>query len=204
LNLLNEVNKITLLRNASLDFWAFHMTSLPPVVTTIQDAVDGVLRYNDAVKHVPPDHPIVDTIRYARAWYAVRKPDGSFAFGPSKFIGYIGITAEIYAQYRGKGGGLDGRTTERALEAWAEPIELRHPLFADMKRALSAFCAKFGLTPSTASRLALLPTPAAEGSHPEEGDAEYVELIWRLVERMPRHARLEIGRRLKEGGRGAV
>lgn len=171
---------------------------MPPIVTNADDAVAGVLRYNEQITSVPLDHPIIRTMAYARAWYAVRNADGTFLFGPSKFIGYAGNTAELYADYQGAGGGMDGRTTERALQNLADPVEPDYPLFAEMMRGLAALCARFDLAPSAAARLALLPTPAPKGAPPEEGDSEYVELIWRLVERLPKHARREIGQRLKD------
>jgi hypothetical protein len=173
-------------------------TSVPPIVTSVEDAVAGVFEYNQQIAKVSEDHPIIRTMAYARAWYAVRNADGTYLFGPSKFIGYIGNTPALYAEYNGKGGEMDGRTTERALKNFSDPIDSGHPLFAEMMRSLAAFCARFGLTPSAAARLALLPTPAPKGAPPEEGDAEYVDLIWRLVERLPRHARREIGQRLKD------
>lgn len=173
-------------------------TRMPPIVTSADDAVAGVFQYNEQIAQVPDDHPIIRTMAYVRAWYAVRQADGTFLFGPSKFIGYAGNTAALYADYSGKGNEMDGRTTERALKNFSDPVEPDHPLFADMMRSLAAFCARFDLTPSAAARLALLPTPAAKGAPPEEGDPEYVELIWRLVERLPKHARREIGLRLKD------
>ncbi|KAA0079630.1 hypothetical protein CIW54_24240 [Paraburkholderia sp. T12-10] len=148
------------------------MSTVPPIVTNADDAVAGIHRYNKEIVQLPDDHPIIRNMAYARAWYAVRNADGSFLLGPSKFIGYTGNTATLYADHYGTGDGMDGRTTERALQLFADPIEPGHPLFDELMRTLAALCARFGLTPSIAARLALLPTPAPKSAPPEEGDPE--------------------------------
>lgn len=86
---------------------------------------------------------------YARAWYADRDDSGDWHFGPSKFIGYRGMTADEYVNDDPR----DGRQTERKLATWFVEVSEADELFEELSDLLVAFLAEYGKAPSTAMRL---------------------------------------------------
>lgn len=121
---------------------------IPPLVESQDQAVDNIRRYNAEVE------AIAYLIPYTRAWYALREKDGRWLFGPSKFIGYQGLTADLYDALNRNG--LDGRPTERRLARWATPVEAGDPEHAVLREALLDFCARLERVPNNLARIAVI------------------------------------------------
>lgn len=99
-------------------------------------------------------------LAYCRAWYAIRQDDGTYLFGPSKFIGYSGMTAE---EYVGPNNDRDGRRTESRLQDWFE--EVTNPRAARLLESkLADYLAKFGKAPSKKARINVCRQPANIGA----------------------------------------
>jgi hypothetical protein len=140
------------------------MTSM--LVSSVDQAVSNIRRYNNNAEEVAALMP------YARAWYAIRIGNG-WMLGPSKFIGYEGMTVEDYlgAPYsaerhgrvqRGKNADiLDGRVTEGVLRRWSESVERGHPDYDDLHTALNALCARYGKKPNNLARISIIDTEEA-------------------------------------------
>jgi len=85
-------------------------------------------------------------LAYARAWYAHQDESGRWCFGPSKFVGYEGISAKAYLQTAEES---DGRRTEAQLQMWFGAVDPASALYQELSTALFALLAKYGKAPST-------------------------------------------------------
>jgi hypothetical protein len=93
-------------------------------VTNYEDVLESVRDFNRDLEQV---EQMKDKLRFFRAWYYIPEQD---AVGPSKFIGYKGMTAEEYMRSHTE---LDGRVTEPVLSQWFNRLE-RDTLEADFVR----------------------------------------------------------------------
>jgi hypothetical protein len=121
------------------------------LVTSVKNVIENIQCYNadvETVAHLMP---------YVRAWYALRSGDG-WLFGPSKFIGYRGLTTETYLEREGDQFWLSGRVTEGILQQWADRIEDGDPRYDELHLALSELCARFGKKPNTLARISVVRT----------------------------------------------
>jgi hypothetical protein len=136
-----------------------------PLITSPSAAIDNLLRFNNLLKK--ESHPrMIALLSRVQSWYVLIQ-DGKPMFGPSKFIGYRGLTADTYAELAAKT--LDGRKTEGVLAPWREAISPGHPKFAELSTALHALCAKHGLSPNGRARISIL-HGTADTLDPSEAD----------------------------------
>lgn len=101
-------------------------------------------------QEVGKSSPLQKRLAYARSWYAYRDEAGHWRFGPSKFVGYDGMTAGGYidtAEDR------DGRRTEAQLQQWFTAVDPASELGAQLSSALYEFLARYGKVPSTKMRI---------------------------------------------------
>ena len=86
-------------------------------VSSVGRAIENIRLYEECLASKPQ---MQDRIRRHAAWYAFREA-GVWRFGPSKFVGYEGITAKDYLA--SAKGSLDGRETESRLKRWFTPVD---------------------------------------------------------------------------------
>jgi hypothetical protein len=115
---------------------------------------------------------------FARAWYAHRNQDGSWSFGPSKFIGYEGLDGDTYLRTAQE---TDGRRTEAQLQTMFKTIDPMDPLYLELSSALVAFLAKYGKAPSTKMRINVSRGMRRLVSQPATDDA-YGAVVRMMVE----------------------
>ncbi|MBI4282357.1 MAG: hypothetical protein HY672_02585 [Chloroflexi bacterium] len=84
-------------------------------------------------------------LAYFRAWYYLPEED---AVGPSKFIGYEGMTGIAYMERDD----LDGRETEPVLHRWFEMLEKGTPEHQYVEQKVLDLAARFGKRVSSAAR----------------------------------------------------
>lgn len=155
------------------------------IVTSAQQAVDNINSFNESIDDM------VERLSQARAWYAV-KVGGKWRFGPSKFIGYRGMTAREYLKEARKE--LDGRVTEAALAEWFVPVDPTSDLYKDLSAQLHDLVGRFGRRPSRLARISVLRSEAGHVQREEKND-ELVRLLAAAYRRLTSHER-EIFRRL--------
>ena len=82
-------------------------------VDSYDDVVENVRRFNEDLKEPEPDpgQDLAGLLGYFRAWYYIPELD---LVGPSKFIGYKGMSAHSYMEEDD----LDGRVSEPVLGRW--------------------------------------------------------------------------------------
>jgi hypothetical protein len=99
---------------------------------------------------VERSHALQKRLAYARSWYAYQDEEGQWRFGPSKFVGYDGMTAEGYIETAED---RDGRRTEAQLQQWFTAVDPESELGTQLSSALYGFLAAYGKAPSTKMRI---------------------------------------------------
>ncbi len=144
----------------------------PALATTLRNVVAAIHRFP---REVATSVELANRLAFARAWYAVRSDDGSWIFGPSKFIGYDNLDADTYLSWSER---LDGRRTEAQLRKWFVRADPSSPTHAELTNGLSTFLSRFGKAPSTMMRINVLPEPLDET---EDASAALLDLIVRVA-----------------------
>lgn len=107
------------------------------------DEVRGRIRqFNDDLKM---GKNLTARLKQFRAWYYDPESD---LVGPSKFIGYAGMTADQYVRQAK----LDGRETEPILSAWFRVLEAGSPEEALVREHVDTLCAAHGKSLNKAAR----------------------------------------------------
>jgi|688.fasta_scaffold263013_2 hypothetical protein len=161
-------------------------------VTRPEQASDNIINFQRELLFNNKLNPLVDTLPHFRAWYAIEE-DGKWIFGPSKFIGYAGLTAETYGENTKQ---LDGRTTEIALRSWFEEAgagELNEMLNDN----LSEFFNAFGKKPNALVRISILRDALGSKNSSGKPAVGWVEAMLALYREMPTEAQQDYRRRLK-------
>lgn len=162
----------------------------PVLITNEAQALDNIQRFNDALESSPG---LQNRLSYARAWYTGFESDGSYTFGPSKFIGYRDLSADDYLD----GDGLDGRQTEHRLAQWFVEIGPDHIAYEPLREQLHDFLAAYGKAPSSAMRINI-PISAHDealanvAAFTEDSDHALAELLIAVARRLPHAERLRI------------
>jgi hypothetical protein len=91
-------------------------------------------------------------LAYARCWYACQDNEGQWQFGPSRFVGYDGMTADSYVDIAE---GRDGRRAEAQLQQWFRLVDPASKLRRELGSALYRFLAMYGKAPSTKMRISV-------------------------------------------------
>jgi uncharacterized protein (DUF433 family) len=94
-----------------------------------------------------------DMIAYVRHWYAIQTPEKGWVFGPSKFIGYVGMNHKIYDQSFDD---LDGRATENSLKQWFVELSPTDKLAQTLLQQLRRLIAQHGKTVNALARIHVL------------------------------------------------
>lgn len=121
---------------------AEHATSL---VSSYDEARHSIERFNQELQ--AGDADLAHRLGFNRAWYYADDVD---LVGPSKFIGYAGMTARDYV----RGGALDGRSTEPALRRWFRLLEAGTPEEAFVRAKVEALVSRHGKSLNRAVRFA--------------------------------------------------
>ena len=124
---------------------------MPTLAMSLDVVVDSINRFGNEVRDNPR---VAGFLAYVRAWYAYPDEDGHWQFGPSKFIGYKGLTGEQYADLAPRGR-LNVRRTETQLQQWFEKVDPTTELHGQLSAALSAFLAEHGKAPSRLMRISI-------------------------------------------------
>lgn len=154
-----------------------------PTAENYEDVVESVRAFNQGLKE---RQGLEDQLSYFRAWYYIPKQD---AVGPSKFIGYKGMTATEYMRSHSKV--LDGRVTEPVLSQWFDVLDEETPENYYVKRKAESLVDQHNKTLSRKARFSaprgwkvnkLSPTHQERVVQPEvhtTGPRPIVEVFWR-------------------------
>ena len=119
------------------------------LATSLKSVRGAIHRFQAEVRRNPQ---LRARLAYARGWYACQGEDGQWLFGPSKFVGYEGLTSETYIE-QATSRLLDGRRTEAQLRQWFKPLDPSTEHHEQLSVALSAFLAEHNKAPSLKMRI---------------------------------------------------
>ncbi len=127
------------------------------LVDSPAQAIENIHRYQIEIRS---SRELARRMTSAHAWYAVESDDGAWLFGPSKFIGYVGLTAETYLtmsarHYEPAEDRLDGRKTEPVLRRWFEPSTRNGDVLRDSLRSFLTECQQHA-RPNAKARVCVL------------------------------------------------
>lgn len=109
---------------------------------SFEDVVESVSAFN---RDLTGSQDLQDKLSYFRAWYYI--PELKMV-GPSKFIGYKGMTAIKYSQSTG----LDGKATEPTLTQWFTALAPGTPETAYVRSLVEQLLAAYGKTVNEKAR----------------------------------------------------
>lgn len=118
------------------------MQRKPAPVTTYNQVNGNVRNFNAGLSE---GTDLETLLAYFRAWYFLPEED---AVGPSKFIGYEGMTG---AEYMARDD-LDGKETEPVLQRWFEVLAEGTPEYRYVEQKTWDLAASFGKRVSRAAR----------------------------------------------------
>lgn len=119
------------------------------LVADFRQVAENIRRYQD---DLAANAGLVARMSRHPAWYALRGDNGRWLFGPSKFIGYVGITAK---RYLGPYERNDGRETERVLNEWFQTVDLDSVLGRELEVQFREFFSSYGKIPHKLRRISV-------------------------------------------------
>ncbi|MGF1733612.1 hypothetical protein [Photobacterium kasasachensis] len=160
-------------------------------VTSYDQAIENIRKFNEEVESYPNNNPalktLVNNIPHYRAWYCMHDvKNDKYYFAPSKYIGYRDIDSKTYAEFNRDG--LDGRKTESTLSAWFETISINHILHDKLTEQLMEFCSQFGKKPNSLFRINIPLNKPEESSL----EANVIEFIWNAYQNLSDEGRNEV------------
>lgn len=147
------------------------------IVSTESQVNDNIRRFPSELKR---SRALRDRLAYARAWYAVPGQGGDWMFGPSKFVGYQGMTAEEYLNDEP----LNGRRTESQLSQWFKIVDVNDDIYQELSTQLVAFLERFGKVPSKSMRINI--SRNSDLTLEEKQTSAIVDLILAVAKSLPR------------------
>ena len=148
-------------------------------------------------------HPdlIKDAAR-VKQWKAYRTEGGEWRFGPSRFIGYEGMTPKKYIKRKkmGPDGGLNGTETEKHLGKWTEDVRQNSKLHHQLLDALADFLSEAGVKVGSGASFSVMMVEGSseflDTSDPDRDDVE-VEALVTLSKRLTTAQVEKLTRRLE-------
>lgn len=141
------------------------------------------------------DHPdlIKDAVK-AKQWKGYLHCEGRWRLGPSRFVGYEGMTVTKYLSRKGaKAGGVNGTETEAHLRGWGTAVSIGSAPYHQLLDALTDFLARSDVRVNKAAAFTLF--EPEENAERDPLDLE-VEALVTLSERLPPAYLAKLQRRL--------
>jgi len=152
---------------------------MPSLISSLEEAKSGIRCFQDELNVLPG---ITDLLSSFQSWYAIADKDGNILFGPSKFIGYVGQTAESYREVNRH---TDGRVTEALLGRWFTQVDSTSEQI--LINELARFLNRFGKKPnkrvriSTVNGVGLIPGNEAQEPNHGPGPVDAMLVMYRLL-----------------------
>jgi len=121
------------------------------LVSSAEQVASNIRRFADEVAE---SSEMQSRLSQVHDWYALHLPGGSWAFGPSKFVGYRDNTVKKYLEnYRTR---ANGGETEQALDPVSIEVEPDSRLERELTSALEEFLDRWGRKPRRGSQIRLV------------------------------------------------
>lgn len=168
---------------------------MPNLVTSAENVMQNIDRYWEGA-HETPD--LIKDATRAKQWKCYKDIDGKWRFGPSRFVGYEGMTPNEYVARKATSeGGLDGTETEDhlKLQKWTILIPEDSKLHFKLVKRLSKFLKKSDKNLNAAARFAVLGADE-EDLTIRDKNAEIVDALITLAAPLPEAYRQTLIRKL--------
>jgi uncharacterized protein (DUF433 family) len=121
------------------------------LVSSRDEVLSNIRRFAD---EIDGNAEMQSRLSQVHDWYALRLPEGTWTFGPSKFVGYRDNTIKKYLEnYRTN---ANGSETEQALDPLSIQIEPGSRLERELASALEEFLDRWGRKPRRGSQIRLV------------------------------------------------
>jgi hypothetical protein len=104
------------------------------IVAEYDEVINNVKAFNEGLEQ---GKDLENQLAYFRAWYYIPELD---MVGPSKYIGYKGMTADEYMNSNA----LDGKETVAILGRWFRDLDEKSPEFTYVDQLTERLLAKYG------------------------------------------------------------
>jgi ElaB/YqjD/DUF883 family membrane-anchored ribosome-binding protein len=105
------------------------------LASNINEVIENIKRFQIELNEKNKKNDLVNALGQFSNWFAYKDKSGHWIFGPSKFIGYKGISLEAYENKNQNK--LDGRQTDAILHQWK--IKPSKEEYEELREKLSLF-----------------------------------------------------------------
>ncbi len=133
-----------------------------------------------------------------KQWKCYITKDREWRCGPSRFVGYEGMTPAEYVRRKGRSdGGLNGTETEYHLRSWTGDVAPNSRQHDELFQIVSDHLNEFGVSVNRAARFSILPSDTETTESGEDADAAVVDALLTLAKRLEARHRRSLVRRLE-------
>lgn len=157
------------------------------LVTEISQALTAIQNFQT---EVASSTSLQDRLGYARSWYFIKNGD-DYIYAPSKWVGYVGMTAEVYVSTSKE---IDGRKTEEVLGQWYDEVSASSRAYSFHIEKLKAFLGQYGKSPSSAVRFNVLAIDL-DNSPDDAASSKLVDLLSHVISELPAEAQARLKKR---------
>ncbi|NMF96161.1 hypothetical protein GPA27_01965 [Aromatoleum toluolicum] len=163
------------------------------IVTKAEQAVDNIRTFQQEIEANSRDNELVRTLSHFRSWF-VLKENGRTLYAPSKWVGYIGLTAEDYDANNVQ---MDGRKTEAALRGWFAEVSAG-PERNELMEGLNEYLANFAKKPSSLARVSVIRVGILDNASEDTAPNRLADALLTMYRILPREAQKEFTRLFKK------
>lgn len=163
------------------------------IVTRAEQAVENIRTFQQEIEANGRDNELVRTLSHFRSWF-VLKENALTLYAPSKWVGYLGLTAEEYGANNVE---MDGRKTEAALRGWFAEVPAG-PEQSELMEGLNEYLANFDKKPSTLARVSVLRAGIFDAESEGTAPNRLADALLTMYRSLPREAQKEFSRLFKK------
>lgn len=163
------------------------------IVTKAEQAIENIRTFQQEIEANGRDNELVRTLSHFRSWF-VLKENGLTLYAPSKWVGYLGLTAEEYGANNVQ---MDGRKTEAALRGWYAEVPAG-PEHNELMEGLNEYLANFAKKPSTLARVSVIREGILENGSEGTTPNRLADALLTLYRSLPGEAQKEFTRLFKK------
>jgi hypothetical protein len=161
---------------------------MPHLVTQASQSVDAIKKFQS---ELDASTILQDRLGYARSWYFTQIGD-DYIYAPSKWIGYVGMTADVYV---GISKEIDGKKTEAVLKQWYDVISVNSRIHSLHLNNLKKFLSQYDKSPSSAVRFNLL-TIDLDDDKSFDSTSKLLDLIAHVVSELSAEDQLRLKKKI--------
>lgn len=159
----------------------------------VSSIVDVMAAMDQFQRDLPNSPGLVSRLGQAHAYYVIPDENGRNRFGFSKFLGYRGLTAEIYLKHYKE---LSGINTEHALKDWFDEVKPGSSTYRLLFSELAEWMGEYGKKPrggeSQYTRLMMIKPQYMKEVGEARPDRRLLDLLIAVADLLPPVQRSEL------------